>query len=217
MAVDGDGFIASNLVRFEPGLPGSGHWRTAGSGGQRVSTSFTLVPIELHDAAATQKPTSGNESNLPTVGQGSLASEATANASVRYWAPSYTKDDMPAAPAASHSAVRSLAVLALAVSAGLIGCTSAPTAPLPTVASVELPRYMGSWYEIAMLPNRFQASCASDTVATYRMKDDGVEVINRCRHADGSVDSIQGRAKVVPGSAGSRLRVSFFWPIYGDY
>jgi apolipoprotein D and lipocalin family protein len=124
---------------------------------------------------------------------------------------------MPAAPAASRRAVTSLAVLALVVSVGLIGCTSVPPAPLPTVASVELPRYMGSWYEIAKLPNRFQGSCASDTVATYRLKDEGVEVINRCRHADGSVVSIQGRAKVVPGSAGSRLRVSFFWPIYGDY
>ena len=123
---------------------------------------------------------------------------------------------MPAAPATSRLAT-SLAVLTLVVFTGLIGCTSVPPAPLPTVASVELPRYMGSWYEIAKLPNRFQASCASDTVATYRVKDEGVEVINRCRHADGSVDSIQGRAKVVPGSGGSRLRVSFFWPIYGDY
>ena len=124
---------------------------------------------------------------------------------------------MPAAPEASRPAVTSLALIALVVSVGLIGCNSVPPAPLPTVASVELPRYMGSWFEIAKLPNRFQASCASDTVATYRLQDDGVEVINRCRHADGSVDSIEGRAKAVPGSAGSRLRVSFFWPIYGDY
>ena len=124
---------------------------------------------------------------------------------------------MPTTPAASRRAVASLTIQALIVSVGLMGCTSVPPAPLPTVASVELPRYMGSWYEIARLPNRFQASCASDTVATYRLKDEGVEVINRCRHADGSVDSIQGRAKVVPGSAGARLRVSFFWPIYGDY
>ena len=124
---------------------------------------------------------------------------------------------MATAPAASRFAVTSLAVLALCVSAALVGCTSVPPAPLPTVASVELPRYMGRWYEIAKLPNRFQASCASDTVAVYQPKDDGVEVINRCRHADGSVDSIKGRAQVVPGSAGARLRVSFFWPIYGDY
>ncbi len=100
---------------------------------------------------------------------------------------------------------------------GLTSCTLMTPAPLPTVASVDVPRYMGSWYEIAKLPNRFQASCASDTVARYRLKDDGVEVLNRCRRTDGSVDSARGRATVVAGSAGARLRVSFFWPLYGDY
>jgi apolipoprotein D and lipocalin family protein len=124
---------------------------------------------------------------------------------------------MPTPPAAKRRAITSMAVMALIASVGAAGCTSVPSASLPTVASVELPRYMGNWYEIAKLPNRFQASCASDTVATYRLKDEGVDVINRCRHAGGSVDSIQGHAKVVPGSAGARLRVSFFWPIYGDY
>jgi apolipoprotein D and lipocalin family protein len=124
---------------------------------------------------------------------------------------------MPAASAASRRTTSALAVLVLTLSVGLTGCTSAPPAPLPTVASVDLPRYMGNWYEVAKLPNRFQASCASDTLAAYRLEGDGVEVINRCRHADGGVDSIKGRAKVVPGSAGARLRVSFFWPFYGDY
>jgi len=116
--------------------------------------------------------------------------------------------------------IRSIALGALATlvaAMGLTSCTSPGVAPLPTVASVDLPRYMGSWYEIAKLPNRFQASCASDTVARYRLKEDGVEVFNRCRQADGSVDQIRGSATVVPGSAGARLRVSFFWPIHGDY
>lgn len=107
-------------------------------------------------------------------------------------------------------------LVAMSLSA-LAGCSLTPPAPLPTVASVDLPRYAGDWYEIAKLPNRFQAVCASDTLARYRLEDDGVEVFNRCRRADGSVDSIKGHATVVPGSGGARLRVSFFWPFYGDY
>jgi apolipoprotein D and lipocalin family protein len=109
------------------------------------------------------------------------------------------------------------AAVALAAALGVTSCTSMPAAPLPTVASVDVPRYMGRWYEIAKLPNRFQASCASDTVARYRLRGDGVEVLNRCRRVDGSVDSIRGSATVVAGSAGARLRVSFFWPFHGDY
>jgi apolipoprotein D and lipocalin family protein len=98
-------------------------------------------------------------------------------------------------------------------------CSSAPPpAPLPTVAQVELPRYLGTWYEVAMLPNRFQAQCVANTQAQYRLRDDGhIEVKNTCRRADGVQETATGVAEVVPGSANAKLRVSFFRPFYGDY
>lgn len=94
---------------------------------------------------------------------------------------------------------------------------AADAAPLPTVAQVDLARYAGAWYEIALLPNRFQRQCVADTQARYRLDGERVEVLNRCRRADGSVEDIKGHAKVVQGSGNARLRVSFFWPFYGDY
>jgi len=93
----------------------------------------------------------------------------------------------------------------------------AADAPLPTVASVDLTRYSGAWYEIALLPNRFQKQCVADTQAHYRLDGERVEVINRCRLASGAVDRTKGHAKTVDGSGNARLRVSFFWPFYGDY
>jgi apolipoprotein D and lipocalin family protein len=93
----------------------------------------------------------------------------------------------------------------------------AEPAPLPTVATVDLTRYAGAWYEIALLPNRFQKQCVADTQARYRLDGERVEVINRCRQSDGSVDSVKGHAKVVEGSNNAKLRVTFFWPFYGDY
>ena len=93
----------------------------------------------------------------------------------------------------------------------------AADAPLPTVAQVELARYAGAWYEIALLPNRFQKQCVADTQARYRLDGERVEVVNRCRNADGEVERAKGHAKVVPGSGNAKLRVSFFWPFYGDY
>ncbi|MGN6525038.1 MAG: lipocalin family protein [Burkholderiaceae bacterium] len=111
-----------------------------------------------------------------------------------------------------------IAVAALsACGIGLAACSTTPTAPLPTVESVDLERFAGDWYEIARLPNRFQSACVSDTVARYRVVGDDVSVRNRCRRADGSVDSIEGSAKIVPGSAGAKLEVTFFWPFRGDY
>ena len=113
--------------------------------------------------------------------------------------------------------------MALAAGAALLalaGCASGPgtpAAPLPTVASVDLARYAGAWYEVASLPNRFQKQCVADTQARYRPVGDEIEVRNRCRTADGTVEDITGIAKVVPGSGNAKLRVSFFRPFYGDY
>jgi apolipoprotein D and lipocalin family protein len=107
---------------------------------------------------------------------------------------------------------------ALLCSLGLLACSTTGNAPLPTVEAVDLQRYAGDWYEIARLPNVFQSACASDTVARYRVEGGGgVSVRNRCRRADGSIDSIEGSASVVPGSGGARMKVTFFWPFRGDY
>jgi len=108
-------------------------------------------------------------------------------------------------------------LVGLAGLAGPAALRAAEPAPLPTVAEVDLARYAGTWYEIALIPNRFQKQCVADTRATYRPQDGGIEVINRCRTADGQTDEAKGRAKIVPDSGNAKLRVSFFWPFYGDY
>ena len=99
----------------------------------------------------------------------------------------------------------------------LAACASATERPLPTVDSVDLQRYAGTWYEVALLPNRFQRQCISDSQANYKLDGERVRVINRCRRADGSVEEVEGKARVVAGSNNSKLEVSFFWPFWGDY
>src|SRR3569832_2341239 len=98
----------------------------------------------------------------------------------------------------------------------LAACTSTPRL-FATVPLVDLDRYYGRWYEIARLPNRFQALCVSDTQATYRADGSAVAVVNQCRTATGRIEQADGIAKVVAGSRGARLKVSFFRPFYGDY
>jgi apolipoprotein D and lipocalin family protein len=93
----------------------------------------------------------------------------------------------------------------------------APQAPVASVASVDLNRYIGKWYEIGSFPMFFQRNCMGDTTAQYALEPDArVSVINRCR-TDSGVQEATGHATVVEGSANSRLKVSFFWPFKADY
>ncbi len=87
---------------------------------------------------------------------------------------------------------------------------------LEVVPHVELERYLGKWYEIAHLPAKFQEGC-DETTATYTLlKDGNVSVLNECVK-NGKVKVAKGTAKVVDKSSNAKLKVSFFWPFYGDY
>ena len=113
--------------------------------------------------------------------------------------------------------MKSILYLAGTAAVALLTACITPHTPLPTVPAVDLDRYYGTWYEIARLPNRFEVQCVSDTQATYHPDGDTVRVVNQCRTADGTVEQADGIAKVVAGSQGAKLRVSFFRPFYGDY
>jgi apolipoprotein D and lipocalin family protein len=109
-------------------------------------------------------------------------------------------------------------LLALLLSSGIARAESSASSPLRTVASVDLNRYSGKWYEIARYANRFQRDCESDTTAEYTIRKDGkVQVVNSCRKADGKIKTAQGTAKVADKKTNAKLRVTFFWPFYGDY
>jgi len=87
---------------------------------------------------------------------------------------------------------------------------------MQVVESVDLQRYLGKWYEIATIPQRFQIGCTCVT-AEYTLNPNGtIKVINSCRK-EGKFKQIVGRAKVVPGTNNAKLRVSFFRPFWGDY
>ena len=87
---------------------------------------------------------------------------------------------------------------------------------LETVAKVELEKYLGKWYEIAHLPAGFQNGC-NQTTATYTLLDNGnVSVLNECLK-NGKYKKAKGTAKVVDKLTGAKLKVTFFWPFYGDY
>lgn len=98
------------------------------------------------------------------------------------------------------------------------------TAGLPVpVKEVDLARYVGTWYELAKIPNRFQKKCVEGTTATYKLREDGrIDVLNSCLKENGDVYEAKGLARVVDTVTNSQLEVSFFSilgirPVWGDY
>jgi apolipoprotein D and lipocalin family protein len=97
--------------------------------------------------------------------------------------------------------------------------------PLQTVEALDLGRYAGTWYEIARLPTRHEKACASDVVAEYTVDEHGGLVVrNRCRHADGEIDEVQGQGRLPDPRQPGQLEVAFapawlrWWPgSWADY
>jgi len=90
--------------------------------------------------------------------------------------------------------------------------------PLDTVDHVDLEKYMGKWYEIERLPNKFEAGLKCVT-AEYTLQEDGnIKVLNSgIEEESGELKSSQGIAKSANDESPGELKVSFFRPFYGDY
>lgn len=92
----------------------------------------------------------------------------------------------------------------------LLALADAHAAPPETIERLDLERYQGQWFELAKYPNRFQKHCIADTSARYALRDDGrVQVINRCRTADGGFDTAIGEARRTGGEGSAALEVRF--------
>lgn len=101
----------------------------------------------------------------------------------------------------------------------------APTLPLTTIAALDVPRYLGTWFEIAKYPNSFQKKCVANTQARYSLLSDGqLQVVNRCLLADGQTSEAVGAAKQQGEATSPKLKVRFapawlsiFPFVWGDY
>jgi len=113
--------------------------------------------------------------------------------------------------------------IAAAFSCGAVAKTDPQ--PLQPIASLDVARYMGTWYEIAKYPNRFQKKCVRNTRADYQAKPDGtLQVLNRCVMADGKTTEALGAARQVGPADSPKLQVRFapawlsFLPmVWGNY
>ncbi len=99
----------------------------------------------------------------------------------------------------------------------LAACSVAPT-DLPVAQNFELNKYLGTWYEIARLPNRFEKDLHKVT-ANYSLKSDGgVKVLNKGFNIISKEwEEAEGKAYFTDDENVAALKVSFFGPFYGGY
>jgi apolipoprotein D and lipocalin family protein len=92
-----------------------------------------------------------------------------------------------------------------------------PTYPfLHTATFVDLKKYAGTWYEVALIPNKFEKGC-SCTKAEYTLAGNYIKVKNSCyKQKENKYTVIEGKAWPVDKS-NAKLKVQFYWPFRGDY
>lgn len=78
-----------------------------------------------------------------------------------------------------------------------------------SIPHLDLPRYLGRWYEICRLPLKWEDETATDITATYSLADSGsVQVDNRCFNAEGEPTQALGEAAPADDT-NARLKVTF--------
>lgn len=106
----------------------------------------------------------------------------------------------------------------ISASTSILAAENAEKESNTTVPYVDISRYMGTWFEIASIPVRFQRDCVG-TTANYTLLDNGqVEVLNTCKkyELNGEMIEAKGRGRVVEAATNSKLEVSFVGPFFRD-
>ncbi|WP_245671026.1 lipocalin family protein [Nocardia amamiensis] len=100
----------------------------------------------------------------------------------------------------------------MTLAAGGIGAAPARaqvTGPAP-VQRLELERYLGTWRQLAAIPQYFNLVCARDTQANYSLDPQGgIAVRNSCITWANTLNEINGTAVVNDRETGAQLHVSF--------
>lgn len=107
----------------------------------------------------------------------------------------------------------------IAVALTLVACKS-PTPPkgVEPISGFDVKRYLGKWYEVARLENRFERGLEQVTATYTERSDGGVTVVNRGYNSEQQKwHASEGKAYFTGAATTGALKVSFFGPFYGGY
>lgn len=124
-------------------------------------------------------------------------------------------------PASGPSALRRFvisAVVTVTATVVMAGCAVTVPSHVRPVENFDVKRYVGTWYELARIDNRFEKGLINAT-AEYSLNADGtVKVVNRGFNREKNEwKEVTGKAKLLGDPRTAALRVTFFGPFYGGY
>ncbi len=87
---------------------------------------------------------------------------------------------------------------------------------IKTVENLDIEKYVGKYYEIARLPNPFEDGLGR-IYAIYTLRaNDEIEILNVGYNSKNEKKTAKASAYPLDGDF-AKLRVTFFYPFYGDY
>lgn len=100
----------------------------------------------------------------------------------------------------------------------LSACSTTLDPNVVPVTNFKTDRYLGQWYEIARIENRFEKGLTQVTANYSKREDGGIKVLNRGYNKKKEKwKDVTGKAYFVDNESIGHLKVSFFGPIYGPY
>lgn len=109
-----------------------------------------------------------------------------------------------------------IAMITVAI-VGLMTCSSYP--PMPTVARLDLPRFMGDWFVVGHIPASSEAD-AYNAVESYALRDDG-RIQTTYAFRDGgfgrALDVMRPVGAVEDSETNATWGMQFLWPFWAEY
>jgi apolipoprotein D and lipocalin family protein len=101
----------------------------------------------------------------------------------------------------------------------LSACASNNLAPIPPVAKVDLPKFMGDWYVLAVIPTMIETE-SYNAIENYKLDSDGTIATTFTFNKgslDGDVKAYHPRGFVVENTGNALWGMQFIWPIEAEY
>lgn len=89
------------------------------------------------------------------------------------------------------------------------GGSSKPEIQRKTYGSLDLDKFLGTWYEIAHVPSWFQRNCENAIAYYYREPDGTIRLLNTCYKGGMRQGSMQGTIRIPDPDSPSKLQVKF--------
>ena len=110
-------------------------------------------------------------------------------------------------------------LLSIIFSCLIVGCAGTKMNSIPTVKQVDLPRFMGDWYVIGVIPTPIETK-AYNAIENYKLDTDGTIATTFTYYKDafdGPLKTYTPRGFVVENTGNALWGMQFVWPIKAEY